>query len=293
MSEDWLDPVAARRGFERVRAEDALAREIERRLFERLEYIKVAPQRVLDVGCGTGAGRILLRQRYPEARIVALDWSLPALRHCAASRSLIERVRTLFGPPRELLVAGDAGRLPFADGSFDLVWSNLALAWTARPESWLREWHRVLKVGGLLMFTTYGPDTLRTLREAFAEADALPHVHPFVDMHDLGDALVGCRYADPVMDMEMLTLTYPSVEALLRELHAIGYRNAHRARRRGLTGRRLWARMIAAYKARSEGERIPAGFEIVYGHAWKAAPRETADGRQIIRFHPRPERDAR
>lgn len=269
-----------------------LAREIERRLYERLDYIKVEPQRVLDIGCGTGAGRIRLRERYPEATVYALDWAIPALRHNRASRSLIERARNLFTPPREYLLAAHAGHLPFASGSFDVVWSNLALAWAPDPRAWLREWHRVLKVGGLLMFTTYGPDTLRTLREAFAQVDDYPHVHPFVDMHDLGDAMVACPFADPVVDMEMLTLTYPDAGALLRELRATGKRNAHRARRRTLTGRNRWAQMIAAYERKS-GAPLAAEFEIVYGHAWKAAPRELPDGRQIISFTQREKRTSR
>lgn len=269
-----------------------LAREIERRLFERLEYIKVEPERVLDIGSGTGVSRIRLRERYPAATVHALDWAMPALRHSLASRSLMDRARAFFAPRRDYVLAGDAGALPFADRSFDVVWSNLALAWAPDPVAWLREWHRVLKVGGLLMFTTYGPDTLRTLRESFAQVDALPHVHPFVDMHDLGDALVGCPFADPVVDMEMMTLTYPDVNALLRELRATGSRNAHRMRRRTLTGRDRWEKMIRAYEAGSTG-RIAADFEIIYGHAWKAAPRALSDGRQIINFTTRENRTPR
>jgi malonyl-CoA O-methyltransferase len=164
------------------------------------------------------------------------------------------------------------------------VWSNLALAWSHDPAATLREWHRVLETGGLLMFSSYGPDTLQELRRAFAAVDAAPHVHPFVDMHDLGDALVAAGFADAVMDMEMLTLTYGSPAALLAELRASGRRNAHAARRRGLTGRRAWARMIAACAALARDGRIPASFEIVYGHAWKAAPRALADGRAIVKF---------
>jgi len=271
-----------------------LAREIERRLFERLEYIKVTPERVLDIGCGTGLSRIRLRERYPAADVYAVDWAMPALRHNAASRSLVDRARALFAPRRDFLLAGNAGALPFADRSFDVVWSNLALAWAPDPVAWLREWHRVLKVDGLLMFTTYGPDTLRTLRESFAAVDALPHVHPFVDMHDLGDALVACPFADPVVDMEMLTLTYPDVNALLCELRGTGSRNAHRMRRRTLTGRERWTKMIRAYEAGMAGAgRIAAEFEIIYGHAWKAAPRALSDGRQIITFTPREKRASR
>lgn len=286
MTDDWLDRAGARRAIERATTDDVLAREVGRRLIERLQYIKLEPQRILDAACGDAAARGKLRERYPAAQIYAFDWSLAALRRNAAPLSLIDRARGLFKPAREYIVAADAAALPFADQSFDLVWSNLGLAWAADPQQWLREWHRVLKVDGLLMFTTYGPDTLKTLRGAFAAVDQTPHVHPFLDMHDLGDALVGCRFADPVMDMEMLTLTYASVAALVSELRATGYRNAHRERRRGLTGRNRWMEVMRRLEAGRTGDRIAADFEIVYGHAWKAAPREVADGRQIIHFEP-------
>ncbi len=288
---DWLDRTAARRGFERATAEDVLAREVGRRVIDRLQYIKLEAQRVLDVGCGAAACFGGLRERYPNAQFHGVDWSVAALRRARGARSMLARAKAVFAPSRAHLLAADAGALPFPSGSFDLVWSNLGLAWAADPAPWLREWHRVLKVGGLLMFTTYGPDTLKQLRESFAAVDESPHVHPFIDMHDLGDALIEARFADPVMDMEMLTLTYPGVDALLGELHATGHRNAHVARRRGLTGRGRWARMRAGY-APDTGGRIAADFEIVYGHAWKPAPRELADGRQIIRFE-RGAREAR
>lgn len=279
---DWLDRAAARRGFERRSIEDALAREVARRVVERLQYIKLDVARVLDVGCGAMADFDVLRQRYPRAQIVGVDWSAAILRRALQARSVGARVKALFAPARDRLIAADAGGLPFAAESFDLVWSNMGLAWATDPAGWLREWQRVLKVGGLLMFTTCGPDTLRELRESFAAVDEVPHVHPFIDMHDLGDALVGARFADPVMDMEMLTLTYADVDALLRELHATGQRNAHRDRRRGLTGVGRWKRMREAYTRGADG-RIGAKVEVVYGHAWKAAPRKAPES-QIIRF---------
>ncbi|MGH8695884.1 MAG: methyltransferase domain-containing protein, partial [Burkholderiales bacterium] len=195
------------------------------------------------------------------------------------------RVRALLGAGGEHIVCAEPSALPIRAGSCGLVWSNLALAWSADPAATLREWHRVLEIGGLLMFSSYGPDTLKELRAAFAAVDrAFPHVHPFVDMHDLGDALLAAGFADPVMDMELLTVTYAGVPALVDELRSTGQRNAHAARRRGLTGRRAWARMADAYRGLAREGRVPASFEIVYGHAWKVAPRTTADGRAIIRF---------
>jgi malonyl-CoA O-methyltransferase len=278
----WLDRRAARRWFERAAAADPVAAEVERRMAARLEYVRLAPHWVADVGCGADARPAAVRDRYPQARLLRLDATLAPVRR---ARGLAARVRSLVGAAREHAVCADPAALPLRAGACGLVWSNLALAWADDPAATLREWHRVLEVGGLLMFSSYGPDTLKELRAAFAAADAAaPHVHPFVDMHDLGDALVAAGFADPVMDMEMLTVTYASAAALVADLRATGQRNAHAARRRGLTGRRAWAGMLAAYAARARAGRVPASFEIVYGHAWKAAPRALADGRAIIRF---------
>lgn len=283
----WLDRAAARRGFDAAQGPDVLAREVENRLAERLEYIKLEPQQLIDIGCGSGSGALRLRQRYPNASIHGVDSSLRALRHARAPASWLGRLRGVFQSPRDHWIAADMAQLPFAAGSCDLLWSNLGLAWADDPLACFKEWQRVLRVGGLLMFTTYGPDTLKELRAAF-EDDAFPHIHPFIDMHDLGDMMAASGFAEPVMDMEIITLTYGDVQAMLRELKSTGQRNAHRARRRGLTAKGRWARMTQRYAAMVREGRIPATFEIVYGHAWKAAPRETADGRQIIQFKTRP-----
>ncbi len=282
----WLDRRAARRWFARAgraSAADAIADEVESRMAARLEYVRLAPRWIADVASGARPRPSALRDRYPKARVLLVDPAFTPIRRGA--QALAARMRSLLGSGGEHFVSADPSALPIRTGSCGLVWSNLALAWSADPAATLREWHRVLEIGGLLMFSSYGPDTLKELRAAFATVDpAAPHVHPFVDMHDLGDALVATGFADPVMDMEMLTLTYASVQAVVDDLRSTGQRNAHAARRRGLTGRHAWARMFAAYGALARDGRVPASFEIVYGHAWKTAPRTTADGRTIIRF---------
>ena len=284
----WLDRRAARRWFARAAstpAEDPVAAEVERRMAARLEYVRLEPRWIADVGRGATTRPSTVRDRYPKAQMLRADPVFAPVRRARRAPPLMARMRSLLGTGREHLVCADLSALPIRTGSCGLVWSNLALAWSADPAATLGEWHRVLEIGGLLMFSSYGPDTLKELRAAFRAADsASPHVHPFVDMHDLGDALVATGFADPVMDMEMLTVTYASAEALLDELRSTGRRNAHAARRRGLTGRHAWTRMIAAYGALARDGRVPASFEIVYGHAWKTAPRTTADGRAIIRF---------
>lgn len=281
--ESWLDRRAARRWFERAAAAsaaDPLAREVERRMAERLDYVRLAPARILDVGAGVAAHEVL-RRRYPRAEIVAVDGAAAMLRQARAARPLAGRALARLRGAGERFVCADSAALPFAPGACELVWSNLALAWSDAGPA-LREWHRVLAVGGLLMFSSYGPDTLQELRAAFA--DTVPHVHPFPDMHDIGDALVAAGFADPVVDMERITLTYAGVEGLVADLRSTGQRNAHAARRRTLTGADRWRRARAAYGALARDGRVPASFEIVYGHAWKAAPRSAADGRAIIKI---------
>jgi len=287
----WLDRAAARRAIARAArhgvARHPLAEEIARRMLERLEYIKVAPRRVVDVG-GDAAN---LAAHYPAATAISVDLA-PAGLAAERSSGWRARIRRVFGPRSPRALAADMGRMPLASGSCDLLWSNLALARSDDPGTVIHEWHRVMATDGLLMFSSLGPDTLKELRAAFAD-DPSPHVHPFVDMHDLGDMLVFAGFADPVLDMEVVTLTYPRFEDLIADLRASGQINSLVARRRGLTGRRVWARAQRAYADTTREGRMPASFEIVYGHAWKPRPRVAADGRQIIKFdraaHPRPQ----
>jgi len=279
-------PRPQRRAFERAAAEggDAavLQREVEQRMFERLDYIRVRPNRVLDCGCGMGRGLKLLRQRYPGADILGVDFAPGVLMAAKRNESLFERARRLVSGPGRFHLCTDFARLPLRSASVDVVWSNLALAWASDPPTALREFRRVLIAGGLLMFSSYGPDTLKELKTAFGGDSAARHVHSFIDMHDLGDMLVASGFAAPVMDMEIVTLTYSAVPALLRDLKASGQTCAARDRRRSLMGRRTWERMLASYEHERKEGRLPATIEVIYGHAWKGEPRTTVDGRQII-----------
>jgi malonyl-CoA O-methyltransferase len=299
-----LDRAAVRRHFARAAssydAAAVLQREIGTRMAERLDVVKLAPERIVDVGCGTGDALAELAARYPRARRVALDLALPMLlaaRAKTAERvSLVARLlaplsgQAVVRPPA--FVCGDAAALPFATGSFDLAWSNLALQWVPDVPAALAEFHRVLRVDGLLTFTTFGPDTLKELRAAFAGVDGRPRVSRFSDMHDLGDQLAKAGFADPVMHMEYLTLTYAEPAAMMRDLKAIGATNAAQGRARGLMSRGRWRRALMALEAMRRDGRIPATFEVIYGHAWKAAPRATADGLPIVQFTHRPPRPA-
>jgi malonyl-CoA O-methyltransferase len=181
-------------------------------------------------------------------------------------------------------VCADIEQLPFAADHFDLLWSNLALQWVGDLEASLRGLHRVLKPGGLLMFSTFGPDTLKELREAFAGLDTHAHVNRFVDMHDIGDMLVHAGYSHPVMEMERLTLTYAELKSLLRELKAIGAHTVLGDRRVGLMGRHEWQRLSQNYERFRRDGRLPATYEVIYGHAWAGKKDRLEDGRQVIEW---------
>lgn len=277
----WLDRAAARhaaaRAARRGAFDDPLAAEIARRLLGRLDFVKLAPRQIAVVGGDAAA----LRARYPGAQALSIR-PLPAAAGEAPARWRA-RVRQLLSAPHAAALVAEIGRLPLASGACDLVWSNLVLARSDDPAAVLGEWARVLATDGLLMFSSLGPDTLQELRAAFAD-DPHPHVHPFVDMHDLGDMLVAAGLADPVMEVERVTLTYPELDALIADLRASGQVNSLAARRRGLTGRRRWERARRAYASVLPDGRLPASFEVVYGHAWKPQRRVTDDGRQIIKF---------
>lgn len=267
-----LDKRAVRAAFDRAAAGyDAAAvlqREIGERLLARLDYVRLAPQRVLDLGCGTGFALPALARRYRDATLLGLDVA-PAMTRAARGRC---QPRWPFGLgarfSRCRFVTADAEALPVADRSVDLVFSNLALQW-CDPQRVFAECRRVLRPGGLLLFASFGPDTLKELRAAWTAVDRETHVHAFTDMHDLGDALLQSGLADPVMDMEPLTLTYADVGAVLRDLKGVGAHNLAAGRPATLTGKSRFARFQAAYEQfrRADG-RIPATYEVVYGHAW-------------------------
>ena len=263
-----------------------LAREVARRMAERLGYIKHEPARILDLGCGVGPDFALLGERYPQAERIGLDFALPLLRLARGERGFFQRLlgSARRGDPK--LVCADAQALPLARASVQMVWSNLMLNWLADPMPAMREMHRVLEVGGMLMFSTLGPDTLKELR-AVMPAGIGERVHRFIDMHDLGDCLVQAGFAEPVMDMEALTLTYADLDDLFTDLKRAGATNASSARPRGLAGKAGWARAREAYERLRRDGRLPASVEIIYGHAWKAAPKKLEDGRAVVNFQPR------
>ena len=292
-----LDPNAVRRQFARraghLDRADFLLRDVERRMFERLEVVRLAPAVVLDVGAGLGHGATRLQQRHPQARVLGLDL-VPAMAARAAAlhgpparQGLAARLRGWFGgtsgdPRTPMFAAAQASRLPVATSSIDLLWSNLAWHWFEDPFAVLTDWHRVVRPEGLLSFSTFGVDTLRELRALGAR------LFEFPDMHDIGDALVRAGFAEPVMDTERITVTWQSAQALLDEVSALGG-NALRERARGLAGRGRRADWIRALETlRDASGVIPITFELVFGHAWVPERKRRADGSVPIRFERNP-----
>jgi malonyl-CoA O-methyltransferase len=268
---DRLDRRQARRAFERAAesydAAAALQQEIGSRLLERMDMVRLQPGRILDLGAGTGFFSDALQQRYPDAGVLAFDLALNMLRHTRGRGLDNDRLQC---------VCGDGECLPFADDSFDFIFSNLMLQWCLDLEPVFTELRRVLAPGGLLMFTTFGPDTLQELRASWSAADGYTHVNVFPDMHDVGDALLGTRWAEPVMDTERITVTYHELHTLMQDLKHIGAHNVTAGRPRGLTGRQRLAQVTEAYEAyRREGV-LPASYEVVYGHAWSPQNKDAA-----------------
>ena len=255
----------------RFAASGALPREVGRRLSERLQYIRLAPQRILDVGCGTSETRAPLLARYPRAEWIGLDISERMLKAAKTEGARARAERWLRGASSYRIV-GDGGQLPIGDNSVDLVFSNLMLHWHPQPHTVFPEWKRVLRTDGLLMFSCFGPDTLKELRAA---ASALPDARPmpFVDMHDFGDMMVASGFATPVMDAEAITLTYASPQDLLREVRALGG-NPRDDRAQWLPSTSQAHALLSALEAqRGNDGRIRLTFEVAYGHAWKPQPK--------------------
>ena len=284
MNDYEIDKKQLRRSFNRAAAGyDAAAvlqREVCTRMLERLDYIKQQPAHILDAGSGTGWGTRQLAAKYPAAHVVALDIAIGMLQN---ARSHSGWWKKLFGGANQLHICSDIEALPLAANSVEMVWSNLAIQWCNDLPGTFAELHRVLKTEGLLMFSTFGPDTLKELRLAFNGVDGHNHLNRFADMHDIGDMLIHAGFAEPVMDMEYLTLTYDDVRGVLHDLKRIGAHNATAGRGRGLMGKQAWAQLVENYEQLRRDGKLPATYEVVYGHAWKPAPQITPDGRAIIK----------
>jgi len=273
-----IDRLALARAFDRASsgydAAATLQRAVREELFERLQYFRLEPRCVVDLGTGTGEAAVMLRRRYAASQVIAVDLAPGMLREAGRRMRFWRRFSR---------VCADAHRLPLASARVDLVFCNLMLQWCDEPAAVFAEMRRVLRPGGLLMFSTFGPDTLRELRSAWSKADGLPHVSEFVDMPLLGAALMHSGFVEPVMDLERRVVHYRDVRALAHELRTIGAHNVATDRQRGLTGRQRWQRMEEQYAALRGAAGVPATYEVIYGAAFAAQrPAEPATGEQRI-----------
>jgi len=233
-------------------------------LLERLSAIKYLPKVILDVGSGIGGFTQRLSTQYPKAQVYALDWAYQRSVATPSTGRWRRRIHTL---------TADMHHIPLADNSVDLVCSHLAFYWSDDPQAVMAECQRVLNPGGLLMFTSLGPDSYRELRQAWAGIDSQPHVQVFLDMHEWGDAMITAGFKDPVMDVERLTVTYQKVATIVQDLHQLGEISRHPQRQRGLMGKQCWQAMLSAYQAiQMSNSLYPVSLEVNYGHAWGSQP---------------------
>jgi len=242
-----------------------LQREVEARLLEQLDYLEQkTPERILDLGCGPGRASAAMKKRWPKSDVIAVDVALPMLHE-------VPRQTRFWRPIKR--VCADAGRLPFADQSVDLVFSSLCLQWVDDLPGALDEFRRVLRPGGLLLFATFGPHTLIELREAYLQAgERNPPLSPFAMIQQIGDGLIAAGFRDPVLDSDRFTLTYGEPMTLLRELRAIGAGDARHNRSRGLGGKQRRQKMLAAYEALRSNDVLPSTWEVITAMAWAPAP---------------------
>lgn len=248
--------------------------EIGSRLFERLQYLKISPQRILDLGCGPGTYTKELALMYPDAHIVGVD---------LAQGMLLQAQTKLEIEHQCSLISADAHHLPFNSGSFDLVFSNQVVHWLYPLNLVFRELNRVMNVNACLMFSTLGPDTFNELKYAWQDVDAFAHTNDFLDMHDVGDALMAEYFVEPVMDMEPLAIHYASLNDLVHSLKVQGVKNTNNRRNPGLTGKRNWAQFCNNYEQlKTENGKYPLSYEVVYGHAWKGVKRNTSGGVETL-----------
>ncbi len=248
----------AAHGYERVAL---LQQTVAERLLETFDLLQTNKDNILDLGAGTGNGSRMLKNRFRKASIYQLDLSPLMLQQ---SR---KRAPRFFS--RERFVCGNANRLPFKEKQFDIVFSNLMLQWCANLESVFAEVCRVLKPGGVFVFSTFGPDSLIELRDSWRQVDDEVHVNTFIDMHDVGDALMRHGMHSPVLSVEHLRLLYNDVKTLMHELKAIGAQNINSGRRKTLTGKTRLEKMMTHYEAYRADSKLPATYEVIYGHAWR------------------------
>lgn len=274
----YIDKARVRASFNRAAntydAAAVLQKQVRLEMLSRLDLVNIKPKAILDAGCGTGHGSFALQKRFSSAQMISLDIALGMLQQTKLQRPWLQSWLQKMLHQQHLLCA-DIECLPIASNSMGMVWSNLALQWCNDLDGAFSELARVLQPEGLIMFSTFGPDTLKELRAASSSSHT--HVSRFIDMHDIGDALIRAGFSTPVLDVEHYTLTYEDVKSVMMDLKSIGAHNATQGRARGLLGKKFLQKLTQQYEQFRTQGKLPATFEVVYGHAWKAESKQHLD----------------
>ena len=282
-----IDKARVRTAFSRAaKSYDAAAvlqKQVREEMFSRLSLMKISPQTILDAGCGTGIASFALQKKFKSAQVVSLDVALGMLQQTKLQQPWLQKLAQKILHQQHLLCA-DIESLPIASNSVNLLWSNLALQWCNDLDAAFTEAARVLQPESLFMFSTFGPDTLKELRAASSNGHT--HVSRFIDMHDIGDALTRAGFSAPVLDVERYTLTYDNVKDVMKDLKSIGAHNATQGRARGLQGKGFLQNLTQNYEQFRQNGKLPATFEVIYGHAWRPISMRPAGQENNIDYMP-------
>ena len=271
-----LDSKHVRRRFERAAASfddaDFVHAATREGLLARLQPLVVDASTVMDLGSATCGASQALSKRFRRAHVISVDLAHAMLRQGYKKRAWFSR---------SSFVQATAAALPFSEQSVDVVFANLLLPWVDDPNQVFSEIARVLRKGGVFAFATLGPDSLLEIRRAWSDVDNHEHVNRFLDMHDLGDGLVNAGFADPVLDVDRLSISYDSVEKLFADLTAMGGRNSLQQRNHSLVGKQRFRQMTESLRSSGSDGKITLDLELVFGHCWGAGPKMDAANYRI------------
>ena len=288
MTQHHIDKKRAQASFNKASAiyEDSavLQKQVLEEMFLRLKLLKINPNSILDLGCGPGNAGPELKAAYKPHDLIYLDFAYDMLRK-AEEKNRDHFLKVFSSKTTQRFICADMEAIPLAENSVDMVWSNLSLQWCNDLDQVFTQIAKTLTHNGLFIFSTFGPSTLHELRMSLASFSQYSHVNQFIDMHDIGDALMRCGFSDPVLDVDVYTLTYSTFKEVMYDLKQIGARNALQGRAKGMTGKSFLYQLEKLYEVYRADEKLPASYEVVYGHAWKV--NKLLDESSIVKFYPK------
>ena len=288
MTKDHIDKKRAQAAFNKasVSYEDAavLQKHVLGEMFLRLKLLKINPEIILDLGCGPGNAGPDLKATYKPRDLIYLDFAYDMLKK-AEQKNKDHFLKSFSNKTSQQFICADMEAIPLSEGSIDMIWSNLSLQWCNHLDQVFTQIGKILKHNGLFIFSTFGPSTLHELRASLASFSQHSHVNQFIDMHDIGDALVGCGFSDPVLDVDLYTLTYNTFKDIMYDLKHIGASNALEGRAKGMTGKGFLYQLEKSYETYRADKKLPASYEVVYGHAWKV--NKPLDESSVVKFYPK------